>query len=283
MILDFEGEPGRPLLERRRKRSPLRDVAGMLRSFAYAASGSAAAARGERPGGLGAARRASGSSRATWRRSIRAMLPAGESAVQKLLAIFELERAMYELRYELNNRPDWVGIPVACIAVCSDTAGVSGARERDGHRGTEQERGREMLLAIIPTPTTCWAPTPRAPGFASPSTGPEAEAVLRHVDGEAEDPAAAASRGRGRRLLGRAQGAALPLRYELEVRYPDGGAYRLRDPYAFLPSLGELDLYLLGEGRHEELYERLGAHSRTLDGVGGTSFAVWARRRARSA
>jgi 1,4-alpha-glucan branching enzyme len=60
------------------------------------------------------------------------------------------------------------------------------------------------------------------------------------------------------------------------VRYPDGESYRLRDPYAFLPSLGELDLYLVGEGRHELLYERLGAHPRELDGVSGTSFAVWA-------
>jgi predicted trehalose synthase len=45
-----------------------------------------------------------------------AILPAGGPALEKLLAIFELERAIYELRYELDNRPDWVGIPVACIA-----------------------------------------------------------------------------------------------------------------------------------------------------------------------
>jgi 1,4-alpha-glucan branching enzyme len=72
------------------------------------------------------------------------------------------------------------------------------------------------------------------------------------------------------------KGATLPLRYELEVRYPDGASYRLRDPYAFLPTLGELDIHLLAEGRHEQLYERLGAHLRELDGALGTSFAVWA-------
>ena len=44
------------------------------------------------------------------------MLPAGEAAIAKLLSLFELEKAVYELRYELNNRPDWVAIPVACIA-----------------------------------------------------------------------------------------------------------------------------------------------------------------------
>ena len=57
---------------------------------------------------------------------------------------------------------------------------------------------------------------------------------------------------------------------------PDGNTYTLRDPYAFLPTLGELDLHLVDEGRHEELYERLGAHVREIDGVAGTAFAVWA-------
>ncbi len=71
-------------------------------------------------------------------------------------------------------------------------------------------------------------------------------------------------------------GAELPLDYELEVAYPDGNTFTLRDPYAFLPTLSELDVYLAGEGRHEELYEKLGAHVRTIDGVAGTSFAVWA-------
>ena len=71
-------------------------------------------------------------------------------------------------------------------------------------------------------------------------------------------------------------GAELPLAYELEVAYPDGNTFTLRDPYAFLPTLGELDVHLAGEGRHEELYEKLGAHVRELDGVTGTSFAVWA-------
>ena len=71
-------------------------------------------------------------------------------------------------------------------------------------------------------------------------------------------------------------GATLPLRYELEVSYPDGKAYTLRDAYAFPPTLGDLDLHLAGEGRHEEIYERLGAHVREIDGTLGTSFAVWA-------
>ena len=50
------------------------------------------------------------------------------------------------------------------------------------------------------------------------------------------------------------KGARLPLDYELEVGYPTGDSYVLRDPYSFLPTLGELDVHLAGEGRHEELY-----------------------------
>jgi 1,4-alpha-glucan branching enzyme len=67
-----------------------------------------------------------------------------------------------------------------------------------------------------------------------------------------------------------------PLRYELDVSYPDGNTFTLRDPYAFAPTLGELDLHLAGEGRHERIYERLGAHLGEVDGVSGTAFAVWA-------
>jgi maltokinase len=114
VVLDFEGEPARSVPERRRKRSPLRDVAGMLRSFAYAAS-AAQLQRGAHPPD-------------SWEDDCRSsflegylaavdptLLPAGEQAIERLLTVFELEKAVYELRYELGNRPDWVGIPVAGI------------------------------------------------------------------------------------------------------------------------------------------------------------------------
>jgi len=75
---------------------------------------------------------------------------------------------------------------------------------------------------------------------------------------------------------GEVEGATLPLRYELEVEYAPGESYTMRDPYAFPPTLGEIDLYLAGEGRHEELYEKLGAHVMEIDGATGVAFAVWA-------
>ncbi len=71
-------------------------------------------------------------------------------------------------------------------------------------------------------------------------------------------------------------GAELPLHYRLEVGYGSAGTFTIEDPYAFAPTIGDLDLHLIGEGRHEELYEKLGAHTREHQGVTGTAFAVWA-------
>jgi maltokinase len=114
-ILDFEGEPARPLAERRAKYSPLRDVAGLLRSIAYAPL-AARLQRGAEPP-------------ADWEGRARVevldgyleavdprLLPPTRHEVDQLLAIYELEKAVYELNYELNNRPDWVEIPVAGIS-----------------------------------------------------------------------------------------------------------------------------------------------------------------------
>jgi maltokinase len=116
VVLDFEGEPGRPLRERRRKHSPLRDVAGMLRSI------SNAALAGELLFDLPAASPDwEARARECFLRGYLAevdqnLLPAGRQGIEKLLSIFELEKLLYELRYELNNRPDWLVVPVTAIA-----------------------------------------------------------------------------------------------------------------------------------------------------------------------
>jgi len=115
VVLDFEGEPARPLPQRRQKRSPLRDVAGMLRSFSYAAAGS------EILNGTAAPEGWEDRARETFLEGYfatveMALLPPGQDPTRRLLSVFELEKAVYELRYELNNRPDWVGIPAAGIA-----------------------------------------------------------------------------------------------------------------------------------------------------------------------
>jgi trehalose synthase-fused probable maltokinase len=115
VVLDFEGEPARTLVERRRKRSPLRDVAGMLRSFAYAATASGLLRDHRAPSGWEAEVREAYLS-GYLQETDPSLLPPGRAAIERLLAVFELEKAVYELRYELDNRPDWVRIPAAGIA-----------------------------------------------------------------------------------------------------------------------------------------------------------------------
>jgi maltose alpha-D-glucosyltransferase/alpha-amylase len=120
-IIDFEGEPARPLEERRRKTSPLKDVAGMLRSFAYA--------RGTLTGRTGGS--SGGALLAEWERAARAsflaayrteiassptpLVPTDDAAFGLALAAWELDKALYEVRYELANRPDWLSIPLATL------------------------------------------------------------------------------------------------------------------------------------------------------------------------
>jgi maltokinase len=114
VILDFEGEPARSLTERRRKRSPLRDVAGMLRSFAYVAT-AAESLRGSAPSDRFESQAREQFLDGYLETVEPSLLPSGQVAMDRLLAVFELEKAVYELRYELDNRPDWVGIPVTGI------------------------------------------------------------------------------------------------------------------------------------------------------------------------
>jgi maltokinase len=113
MVIDFEGEPTRAATMRRQKTAPLRDVAGMLRSLSYLTN---------------AARRDGTTVPEEWERDARstflgayrdspaaAVLPSSQEAQDQQLVMFELEKAFYELRYELDHRPDWVDIPVDSI------------------------------------------------------------------------------------------------------------------------------------------------------------------------
>ena len=121
-VLDFEGEPARPIDERRRPSSPLRDVAGMLRSLHYAAD------VGLREYGHEADSEIRELA-AAWEAHNRArflegyftcpgverVLPASEADRSKVLAAFELDKAVYEVAYEASYRPEWVGIPLSAV------------------------------------------------------------------------------------------------------------------------------------------------------------------------
>jgi maltose alpha-D-glucosyltransferase / alpha-amylase len=122
VILDFEGEPARSLEERRAKHSPLKDVAGMLRSFSYAAFAALTHYITRRPAALEQlepwARLWESSVSAeflrAWRENAGAspMVPAAREHFDELLEIYMLDKALYELMYELNNRPAWIRIPL---------------------------------------------------------------------------------------------------------------------------------------------------------------------------
>jgi maltose alpha-D-glucosyltransferase / alpha-amylase len=131
-IIDFEGEPGRPLAERRRKHSPLRDVAGMLRSFNYIARSAIMNLASERaehfeilePYVRRWEERARASFLAGYAEGAAASYPRDPDHARELIELFTLEKALYEIRYELDNRPDWVGIPVRGILdLLGDAAG----------------------------------------------------------------------------------------------------------------------------------------------------------------
>jgi trehalose synthase-fused probable maltokinase len=130
-IIDFEGEPMRPLEERRAKQAPLRDVAGMLRSFAYAAATIRMAldARSDDSWLDAWAACMSADYVDAYRARIAGCpsLPADPADVAQLLQLFLLEKALYEVRYELCNRPGWLGIPVAgVLALLDQPPGQSG-------------------------------------------------------------------------------------------------------------------------------------------------------------
>ena len=123
-IIDFEGEPARSLAERRAKRSPLVDVAGMVRSFHYAASQALFGqlrqqpAQATLPALRGAADVwylwATSAFLRAYRQTASAgrFLPRAAADCERLLSLFMFEKAVYELAYELNNRPDWVEVPL---------------------------------------------------------------------------------------------------------------------------------------------------------------------------
>ena len=143
-LIDFEGEPARSLAERRRKRSPLRDVAGMLRSFAYAVSAVEILRGAAAPEGWEQRAREEFLEGLQRDRRRRACMPAGDAAFERLLTVFELEKAVYELRYELNNRPEWIHIPVAGILRMLEAAATRMSRAARGSAtSTSTSRARD--------------------------------------------------------------------------------------------------------------------------------------------
>jgi 1,4-alpha-glucan branching enzyme len=290
VVIDFEGEPLRPLADRNRPDLALRDVAGMLRSFDYAAGHLLVTA--EQPD-AGTAARAE-----QWARSCREAFCAGYAEVTgrdpyespTLLQALELDKALYEAAYEAGNRPSWLPIPMAAVARLLASEPTS-PTPKERHRMSDPD----------PRPTV----QPVQPGqlelLVHGSHGNPHEILglhphdggltLRALRPYAREVVAVLPDGSRTALVHEYDGVFAGVvpgteasDYRLDVTYDrDDGTtvtYPSDDPYRFLPTLGDVDLHLIGEGRHEQLWTVLGAHVRRYPGqmgeVTGTSFAVWA-------
>ena len=185
VLIDFEGEPARSLEERKAKRSPLVDVAGMLRSFHYA-SVSALRARPE------GARAALAPWASFWHRAVAtsflrgwlaavegtAVVPEDPSGTRCLLDLYLFEKAIYEVGYEMNNRPDWVDIPLEGIKE------ILGSAESDGQEAVAVAVAEPQR--ITPLPVTKPSPTIPSSAPVGPA-GPVSRSML-----DARSPAVSA-------------------------------------------------------------------------------------------
>jgi len=128
VMIDFEGEPARPLEERLARHCPIRDVAGVVRSFSYAAETARRKVRQEKPESYAVMNVYT----REWEKDARARflqgylesvagcpsIPADRDVFDRILSLFCLEKALYEFSYELNNRPEWLEIPVNGLTEC---------------------------------------------------------------------------------------------------------------------------------------------------------------------
>ena len=245
-----------------------RDVAGMIRSFDYVA--------GQVPDARDWADRAT--------EAFLSGYGSDGPASDPLLAALVLDKALYEVSYETRNRPDWAHLPIGAV-----TALLSTSTRTTNERST------------IPVTSTSTGPLPVSPHVL--------DLLVRGGHGDPHSVLGAHPHEGGFtirvfRPMAKAVAVELPdgsrhtmdhdyegvwvthltdtelTDYRLLVDYGDGFEHQQDDPYRFWPTLGEVDLHLIGEGRHEELWKVLGSHIRTYSGamgeVEGTSFAVWA-------
>ena len=329
-ILDFEGEPLRPIKERVRPDVALRDVVGMLRSLDYAG---AMAAR-EQAGHADEWMRAASSAFLAGYREVSEQSLDTESVLFRALW---LDKALYEVVYEQRNRPDWVDVPAQAVIRSlraaqsrSVNATTSDQENSDDTFRTEEVVSTEREQDPQRTPEASKEPEPtgkQQPMPAESKQTADRETGQGELKSVSEDVLAAVAEGRyhdPHSVLGahpndddtvtirtlrrfatdvavRTMDGLYPLEHEwggifsgvvpchekgripdyrVEVTYSGQEPQVVDDPYRFAPTLGELDLHLIGEGRHETLWTALGAHVHrypsAMGDVQGVSFAVWA-------
>ncbi|MHA7210657.1 1,4-alpha-glucan branching protein GlgB [Arthrobacter sp. MDT1-65] len=343
LVIDFEGEPLRPTAERSVPDVPVRDVVGMVRSLEYAA-----ASRGAAPIGSPEAAETeqwSDAAREAFLEGYAAEAGAPVDTAGPLFRALWLDKALYEVVYEIRNRPDWVEMPARDVRrALGARSGTDATKAADMNppkkAGPAKGAGKETLAgkaakAVTGTAkavadkaksTTAGiadkakevasetkAPTPASAADLTPAA--VEQSVLQQVsEGSYHQPHAVLGahlsdddvvtirtlRRLARSVVVLTASGRTELRHEhngiwvgvlaaenpghvpdyrLEVAY-EGDPILVDDPYRFLPTLGEIDMHLIGEGRHETLWTALGAHVRhyssVLGDIEGVSFAVWA-------
>ncbi len=296
IILDFEGEPLRPLEERTTPDLALRDVAGMLRSFDYV--GGHIIRHGADPA---TAREWVDNAQEAFLRGY-GDIPAGST---DLLAALELDKALYEVSYEISHRPDWVDVPLRGVETILGDDRTDGGDAVIASSTPDHSRSDESGTVLASDTTRKGAIMKYDPlevsmdnlaavaygDYHAPHDilGPHLSddtvtiRVVRHLaigvtivtaDGEHE----------AEHEYNGVWVAAFPADkipdYRVRTTYSDELIMTGDDPYRFLPTIGELDLYLFGEGRHEELWRVLGSHVKEYESplgtTRGTAFVVWA-------
>ncbi|GAA2021531.1 1,4-alpha-glucan branching protein GlgB [Pseudokineococcus marinus] len=291
VVLDFEGEPLRPLSERVRPDVAVRDVVGMLRSLDYAGAHVAAGRRDE----------ALAARAAAWTAEAVDAFLAGVAEVDDdpraapgtaLSRALLLDKALYEVVYETQQRPQWLPVPLGAVerllgeaptdspeeTAVDDTtspAGATGAPQTASRRPVDGGALDAVAHGAHPFPHDVLGPHPHDGAVTVRVRRPFAERV-------------AVTTAAGRTELEHEHdgvwAGVLPVAevpdYRVESTWPGGGTDVSDDPYRFWPTLGEVDLHLIGEGRHEQLWTVLGArvlhYPSELGDVTGTSFSVWA-------
>ncbi|ROP43842.1 1,4-alpha-glucan branching protein GlgB [Pseudokineococcus lusitanus] len=325
VVLDFEGEPLRPLAERVRPDVAVRDVVGMVRSLDYAGAHVVAERAGAdgttSPGDEALARRA-----AAWTAEATEAFLAGYAEVDDdprtapgtaLHRALLLDKALYEVVYETRSRPHWLPVPLGAVerllgttpqaegarggAAAADAAGTTAppatttpAQEIPVDASTTPASpgpaaGHEPARAPVdggaldaaahgayPFPHDVLGPHPHDGGVTVRVRRPLAERVELVLEGDRRVPLEHEHDGV---WVGVVPGADVP-DYRVETTWSGGVVDRADDPYRFWPTLGEVDLHLVAEGRHEQLWTALGARvlrfPSALGDVTGTSFSVWA-------
>ena len=294
VLLDFEGEPLRPLAQRAVPDLTLRDLAGMLRSFDYV---SGAVGGGEHlDSGQWAAR-----VQEAFLDGYAAAAGSDPREHRALLAALELDKALYEVVYESRNRPRWVTIPATAVNRLlrgqphlppdHDRPPPSPRPDQPSHAHQETtvntrsgpeakplpaEEVEQLLNGEHGNPHSLLGAHPHDGGVTVRAMRPLAESVVLLLPGEERKTMEHESHGIFTVVLDTEEVSD----YRLEVTWSDGLTHTQDDPYRFLPTVGQTDQHLINEGRHEQLWKVLGAQVRRYDGpmgeVVGTSFAVWA-------